>query len=325
MRCLVRALALRLPIALIVFSLASCGPAAVDYHNGVRPAKAGEEHPWLSELKPLLIKPPQGQTDDQLMQVWTEFLGHHSLPLSQGNRYTFVFYDFSHTKNQVYLEASFAPSRLLPLQRLKTTGLFWGTWQIPRPTKEQYRFSDGSSLLPDPFNPAVELGNQGWHKLIDTDSSDCSFQKIVGAAHSDLQGMDLEVLLPPGYADNLASTYPVQVLLGDKDENWTKPWTGLMESGKVKPLIVVSISSAVAASRTSATELQIALPWIKNNYRVSTVPTDITLIDWTREQAPAHDAGVSVWTPALAQEDLKVKELITWLRNNYPPPPSSNP
>jgi len=268
---------------LLAFSCAA-GPAT--YLDRVRPQSVDQAHPLLAELLPLLAQ-PEGRSPDDLARAWKEFTAGEEWPLRQEKQSTFVFYDFTGTKTQVFLEASFAPNRPEPLTRIGTSRLFVRVYEIPRTDKLRYRFTDGNTALPDPFRADVEPGADQWHAPFDPALP--SVERIVGASETLLQGQDVTVVLPPGYRRNLAWTYPLLVVVGQSGDGWTAALVNQMRTRSMAPVVAVGLPEPAAG--WTAAELKPLLedrlvPWMRGRYRVSPLPADLTLTGWDRA-APA--------------------------------------
>ncbi len=230
--------------------LASCGERP-GYQDHVRLLPDEKAHPLLLELLPLFGKPAGGNPDD-LVRTWKSFLGDSPIPLRQDAAVTFVYYDFSGTRSRIWLEASFAPNRREPMTKVPGVGLFYKVYDIPRLDQLQYRFSDGTAPLHDPFNAAVRLGSESWHAA--ADPTQASELWITGAADSALSH-DIRVVLPPLYERELALSYPLTVVSGL--EGWAVAAAQILDSGTVKPFIAV-------AALDDAT-----LAWLQMHFRVS--------------------------------------------------------
>ena len=242
-----------LAAAAALLILVSCGERP-GYLDHVRPLPDAQAHPLLLEVIPLFSKPP-GRNPDDLIRVWKNFLGDTPVPLRKDSAVTFVYYDFSGTRSQVWLEASFAPGRREPLTKVPSVGLFYKVYDIPRLDGLTYRFSDGNGPLHDPFNAEVEIGSESWHAAPDPAQS--SEHWLTGAADATL-GHDVRVVLPPLYERELAQSYPL-VVVGGLD-GWAETTAQLLDSGAVKPFVAV-------AALDDATQT-----WLQNHYRLAEVP-----------------------------------------------------
>ena len=131
-------------LALAAFLLlTACGPGQPTYLDRVRPLLADRIHPAVQEVIPLLLK-ADPKTADNLMRTWHEYIGDQPLPLRKDNAMTFVYYDFTRTLDKVFLEASFAPGKKELLTRVENTPLFYRIYEVPKPDRIHYRFSDGA-------------------------------------------------------------------------------------------------------------------------------------------------------------------------------------
>jgi hypothetical protein len=321
---------LRPLLAISLVLLASCGPGQPTYLDRVRPLPAEKAHPFVQQLLPLLERPGDTLPDD-LVRTWKEFLGDAPLPLRSDGVYTFVYYDFGNTLGRVYLEASFAPGRLEPLRRLGTTGFYYRAYDIPRPERFRYRYSDGKNPLIDPFHPDVSVGNDLWQQAIDAPDSEIIVQKVVGASEAVLAGQDVRLALPPMYRRNLAWTYPVIVVVGLDGDDWVRPLAQLMEQDAIRPIVAVSVGTRPGTPWTTpdlkAVLEERVVPWVRARYRVSNHPSDMTLIGWgdsarvVQEVAASRtDFWTKVWIPGVTQahgEDAWDSQAQAWLRTQF--------
>jgi len=310
--------------------LASCGPGQPTYLDRVRPLPSERAHRFVQQLLPLLQQPGNRAPDD-LVRTWKEFVGDAPVPLREDAAFTFVYYDFGNTLGRVYLEASFAPGRLEPLRRLGTTAFYYRTYEIPRPEKFRYRYSDGKNALVDPFHPDVLLGKELWQQALDAPDGEITVQKVVGASEAVLAGQDVRLVLPPMYKRNLAWTYPVIVVVGLDADEWVRPLAQLMEQNAIRPIVAVSLGVRPVSPWTTA-ELKATLeerivPWVRARYRVSMLPSDMTLIGWgdsakaVQEVAAGRtDFWTKVWIPPATQargEDAWDSQAQAWLRSQF--------
>ncbi len=308
----------------------SCGPGQPTYLDRVRPLEDERTHPLVKEVIPLLER-PQGRSPDELMRVWKEYLGTASLPLRQDNAFTFVYYDFSHTLERVFLEVSFAPGRREELRRLGTTALFFASYEVPKPDRLRYRFTDGSKALIDPFHPDVMPEPELWQRATEALDAEITLQRVLGASEERLDGQDVRLALPPRYRRNLAWTYPVVVVAGLESEAWTRPLAQLMEQGATRPLVAVSVGLKDGRPWKVA-ELKAFLedrlvPWVRTRYRVSSLPSDMTLVGWgdsakaVQEVAAGRpDFWSKTWIPPSTQavgEEAWNSQAQAWLRAQF--------
>jgi hypothetical protein len=242
-----------LAAAAALLILVSCGERP-GYQNHVRLLPDAQAHPLLQEVLPLFNKPP-GRNPDDLIRVWKEFLGETPIPLRKDSVVTFVYYDFSGTRNQVWLEASFAPSRREPMTKVPSVGLFYKVYDIPNMDGLKYRFTDGNAPLHDPFNAQVEIGSESWHTA--SDPAKASERWLTGAADSAL-GHDLRIVLPPSYERELAQSYPLVVIQGL--DGWAEATAQLLDSGAALPFIAVP-------ALDDATQT-----WLQNHFRLAPNP-----------------------------------------------------
>ena len=318
------------PLVVMAFVfLASCGPGQPTYLDRVH-SLSDQVHPLVQEVLPLVEHPGDRNVDD-LMRTWKEYLGDASLPLRQDNAFTFVYYDFPKTLEKVFLEASFAPGRLEPLTRLGTTALFYRTYTIPRPDKVRYRFSDGTKPLVDPFHPDILAGPELWQQAVDVPDGQIIVQRVTGASEATLAGQDVRLALPPNYRRNLGWTYPVVVVVGLDGDEWVRPLAQLMEQNAIRPLVAVSVGLRGGNVWTTA-DLKVALedrvvPWVRNRYRVSVLPSDLILVGWgdsakaVQEVAAGRtDFWTKTWIPPTTQalgEDAWNSQAQAWLRTQF--------
>jgi len=310
--------------------LASCGPGQPTYLDRVRSLSADHAHPLILEVLPMVETPGDRSVDD-LMRTWKEYVADAGLPLHQDSAFTFVYYDFGKTLGQVFLQASFAPGRLEPLTRLGKTALFYRTYDIPRPDKMKYRFSDGTAPLIDPFHPDVLRGPELWQQAVDGSDTQINVQKVVGASEAALAGQDLQLVLPPFYLRNLAWTYPVVVVAGLEGDEWVQPLAQLMEQNAIRPVVAVSVGPGRGKTWTTS-DLKTVLedrvvPWIRHRYRVSVLPSDMVLVGWgdsakavQEVTAGRTDFWTKTWIPPATQalgEAAWNSQAQAWLRTQF--------
>lgn len=260
---------------------ASCGPGQLTYQDKVRPLPNDQAHRALADLIPLMEAPGTRDVDD-LARTWKEFTARDPLPLRQDNAVTFVYYDFSKKLTAVYLEASFAPGRQEPLERVGHSALFYRVYEIPRPAILKYRFSNGSQPLADPFRNEVYAGGDHWHGP--SDAALPRVESVLGASEAGLAGLDVTVQLPPGYARNLGWTYPLVLLVGATGDHWTNDVAALYQGNAVAPVVLLSVAPKASGVWAEA-DLKAALedrvvPWARSRYRVSTLAADLYLTGW---------------------------------------------
>ena len=285
-----------MPWIALLFVLAGCGPGQPAYLDRVNPVADTRAPANFLELTALLTKPGDRDPDD-LMRTFKAFLDDTPVPLLHDAFETFFYYDFSHKLDRVYLEASFAPGRLEPLHRVGASALFTRTYEVPRPDRVNYRYSDGTKPLPDAFNPGVTSGDGWWHA--DLDPAEPQVQWVVGASEPQLGGQDLRLLLPPGYFRNLGQRYPLVVVVGESD-GWTTALADAERAGTLRPMLVVSVETPGAAWTSSSLKAVVedqVLPWLKERYRVSAAPQDLTLAGLGAAGKPAQDVATrsEVW------------------------------
>jgi len=175
---------------------------------------------------------------DDLVRTWKDFLDTAPVPLRQDTQFTFVYYDFTHSLDKIYLEATFAPDRKEPLERWGTTSLFYRVYDVPKPAGDRYRFTDGQAALLDPFQTEVDAGAEIWHPVAVTFGPEARIERVVGASEYGLAGQDLEILLPPRYRSDLAWTYPILVVVG-APEDWDAPLAKAEQAGDLAPFLAV--------------------------------------------------------------------------------------
>ncbi len=300
---------LGLLFGLVLVLLGSCGQGQQAYLDRVQPLPRERAHPLLGDITAMLPHPGAWKPDD-LVRTWKAFLGDTPVPLHQGTATTFVYYDFTGTLNAVYLEASFAPKRLEPLERVGSTGLFLRTYDIFRQERALYRFSDGKRALPDPFNATLDTTDKSWQRITAPDPAFSAVERVVGASESGLGGQDLTVLLPKAYDRNLAWTYPFLVVVGLDGLDWTDTVGPLLNDNLIRPVLVFSVGTKNGAAwglsdLRSTLETRV-IPWIRENYRVSKTPADLTLVGWASSAKVVQDLAASrpdfwtkTWTPAV--------------------------
>jgi hypothetical protein len=309
--------------ALILLSVlvlsTSCGPGQVTYQDRVRPLPPDRAHPLLKELLPLLENPEQRKADD-LIRTWKDFVGDAPLPLRLETATTFVYYDFTHRLEQVSMEASFAPGRHELLTRFGSTALFYRVYEMPRTDKLQYRFTDGSRPLVDPFRADVIPGGDQWHAPVDPTKP--IVLAVPGVSESGLEGQDVTVVLPSSYRRNLGWTYPLLVLVGTDGEEWTATVDRMSQDKTVAPVVVLAVPAPkgtpwVAADLKPVLENQV-LPWARSHLRVSPLPADLVLAAWGLSGAAVKDLAVSrpdFWTKTAAIPD---GGFAAFLKSQYP-------
>lgn len=315
----------------IVVLLASCGPGQPTYLDRVRALPTDPTDPRVQEVAGLL-EHPEDRNPDDLMRTWKEFLGDASLPLRQDSVFTFVYYDFTKTLKRVYLEASFAPGRREALHRVGDTALFYRNYDIPRPERVRYRFSDGTTALVDPFHSDVAPGSELWQLLVEPPDPAITEQKVLGVSEALLNGQDLKTALPPFYRRNLGWTYPLVVVVGLDGDAWTRPFAQLMEQNAIRPVVAVSVGSQGGTPWTAANLKAVlenrVVPWIRSRYRVSILPSDLYLVGWGTSAKAVQDVAASrtdfwtrTWIPpatAASGEDAWNSQAQGWLRSQFP-------
>lgn len=286
---------MRLPglLAALTLVVLGCTPGQPTYLDRVRALAPGKAHPLVQELLPLLDAP--GRNPDDLARTWKEFIGSRPLPLREGNVVTFVFYDFGHRLNQVFLEASFAPERREPLTRWKQTAFFYGVYEVPRLDRLEYRLSDGTSPLVDPFFAAADPEGL-WHRP--PVWTDPIVEFVAGASETLLADRDLTVVLPPGYHRNLAIRYGF-VLLVSPPQGWLP--AALAAHERALPAVIVVVDTPPAGTWTVASLKALleerVVPWVRTRYRVSPLPADLTLAAWGTAVVPTRDLNrPDFWT-----------------------------
>lgn len=317
-------------LAAVLVLSASCGPGQPTYLDRVRALPADQVHPLVREILPMM-EHPAGRAPDDLMRIWKEFLGTAPMPLRKDTAFTFVYYDFGKTLGRAYLEASFSPGRLEPLTRLGTTPLFYRSFDIPKYDRLRYRFSDGTKPLIDPFHPDVVVGSELWQQAVEAPDASITVQKVVGASEAMLMGQDVRLALPPLYRRNLAWTYPVIVVVGLEGDEWVRPLAQLMEQNAIRPVVVVAVGlKAGVAWPTSELKTLLedrVVPWVRSRYRVSVLPSDMTLVGWgdaaraVQEVAAGRtDFWTKTWIPPSTQargEDAWNSQAQAWLRTQF--------
>jgi hypothetical protein len=254
----------------------SCGPGQAAYQDRVRSLGSDEAHPLYNQLLPLMAR-PETTDPDSLVRTWKEFLGDAPLPLRADGTFTFVYYDFSHSLDQVFLEASFAPGRREPLNRVGKSFLYVRVYAIPKPAQATYRFSDGKNPLVDPFHSDLEPGTDFWQPLVTPLAGAASVQWVSGTSEASLGGQDLIVLLPPSYRMNLAQTYPLVLVTGLEGTSWTSTLAAVMEDGSTRPFIAVSVGTVAGLKAVMEDRV---VPFVRRHYRVSPLASETVLVGW---------------------------------------------
>lgn len=289
---------MRLPgfLAALTLLVLGCTPGQPTYLDRVRALVPGKAHPLVQELLPLLGAP--GRNPDDLARTWKEFVGTRPLPLRQDSTVTFVYYDFAHRLDQVFLEASFAPDRREPLTRWKQTPFFYSVYEVPRLDRLEYRFTDGTGPLVDPFFASADPEGL-WHRP--SVWTDPAVEFVAGTSESLLAGQDLTVVIPPGYHRNLAAQYGFVLLVSPPDD-WVRSTLGAHEGNL--PAVVVAVDTPPTGTWTVASLKGLleerVVPWVRLRYRVSPLPADLTLAAWGPAVAATRDLNrPDFWTKIL--------------------------
>lgn len=320
------------PLAALALSAlvlaASCAPGQLTYVDRVKALSADRLHPRLAELIPLLEQPGPRNPDD-LVRSWKEFVSDESQPLRQESRTTFVYYDFTHRLERVYLEASFAPDRKEALVRLGSSALFYRVYDVPRPNLLRYRFTDGTTPLADPFRADVTPGGDQWHQPVEPALP--IVETVLGVSEAGLGDQDITLVLPPGYRRNLAWTYPLLVVAGMDGDTWTGTVDRMLRDRTVSPFVTVSLKSPAqpwtAAALKSVLEDRV-IPWVRTRYRVSELPADLTVTGWGSASAPVREMAAGrpdFWTKAWVSPPEQTGAEAAWsslapevLKSQYP-------
>lgn len=305
------------PVVAAVLLAVSCGPGQVAYQEGARSLAPEVAHPLYTQLLPVMGT-PEGSDPDNLIRTWKTFLGDAPLPLRSENRFTFVYYDFSHALRQVFLEASFAPGRQEALTRVGETSLFARVYLVPKPNAARYRFTDGKTPLVDPFHAEVDPGDDFWQPLVSPTSEVPSTEWIAGASETALVDQDVTLLLPPSYRMNLAETYPLVVVAGQEGRAWIKPLSQLMEEGSIRPVIVAAVGPTEGLK--SRLEDRV-VPFLRQRYRASPLAADLVLVGWGAMAKPAQETAASrpdFWTKTWIAPADQARNVTAW--NTLAPP-----
>lgn len=314
-----RFIALVLSCTAVVLSMVSCGSGAPSYQDRVRPLADSQMHPKVSELLPLLEKPGEWQSDD-LVRTWKDYTADETFPLRKKDQVTFVYYDYSHRLENVYLEASFASGRLEPLHRQGQTALWLGVYRVPNLDGLSFRFSDGARPLVDAFQPDVDNPTDLWHRKIDPTQP--RIDVVSGLTTKGLMGVDLEILLPRNYDENQGLSYPLILNVGIDLPTWPTVWTPLVTGSRLPDSLTVMVRPSSAhwtpASLKTILEDQV-LPWLHLHYRISVLPADLHLAAWG-EAVPAtkemtvgrNDTWPQVWlAPTVPGTDPAPAHLVS--------------
>lgn len=304
-------------VLLTLVLVVSCGQGQLAYQDRVTPLSVNRAHPLYAQLLPLVVQKTPGDID-ALMRTWKEFLGETSTPLREESAYTFVYYDFSHTLTQVFLEASFAPGRKEPLTRVENTFLFVRVYSIPAPAQASYRFASDTVPLVDPFHSSLKEGDDLWQPLENPMDAATSVHWVAGASEGELEGQDLIVLLPPSYQRNLGLTYPLVVIAGLEGRSWTNPLAQMMADESIRPFVAVAIGPVASPKKVLEDRV---VPFLRRHYRASALPADLVLVGWGAMTKPAHDLAVArpdFWTKAWMPPADQARTDEAW--NSLAPP-----
>ncbi len=286
-------------VLIAALAMASCTGSKPVYLHHVTALKASEADPRLNEL--FKHWPTDGPADN-LVRVWNSWLGSQKTPLISDRNVTFVYYDFSHQASEVDLKANFQKSGPDKMVRFRQSPLFYKVYKIYAPDEVTYSFlvnqSGGSQAQLDPFNPFVS-GSPPVNVIPDLRQTQVRLNRIDPELYPQLQGISLEVLLPPDYLRNLAASYPVLYLAEDSSssaqgttDDWGQSFADSFAANTLKPLLVVNIPSHEVNSASFASDLSAFVkPWIDAHYRTLVDPPNTILAGWGTADQPVRHAG----------------------------------
>jgi len=325
-------------LAVFFFSLleTSCGPSQPTYTDRVQDVAPDGVDPRLAELTKLAAGKSFNEFTS-LVVVWKDWLDSTEtpIPLVEGNRLTFVYYDATDSLDQVWLAASFCPAPL-PLLRWEATRLFFRTFVIPKPAGVKYQFVASpahpkASILSDVFHPDVTSGVAPLSCF--PSSTSPRIHSIDASLIPALASQNLRILLPPDYDRDLSHSWPLMVLTGQSDLVWDQVPTAAIANGTVIPLVIVALvpdsSHPLTAQSLPIHWNRDVLPWLSSHYRVVTSAGSVFWLAWgdtgpaVSEAAAAHpDLFGNVWTPPAG---MKTEDPAVWnqsmaqvLRTSFP-------
>ncbi|NNM53893.1 MAG: hypothetical protein HKM05_04135 [Spirochaetales bacterium] len=286
-------------VLMATLAFASCTGNKPVYLYHVTALKPSEADPRLDEL--FKHWPTNGPADD-LVRVWNSWLGSQKTPFISGNHVTFVYYDFSHQASEVDLKANFQKDGPDKMIRFRQSPLFYKVYKIYAPEDVIYSFlvkqSGTTQNQLDPFNPFVS-GNPPVNVVPNLRQTQTRLNHIAPELYPQLQGISLEVLLPPDYLRNLAASYPVLYLAEDSSssvqgatDDWGQSFADSFTANTLKPMIVVKIPAHEVNSASFARDLSTFVkPWIDAHYRTLADPPNTILAGWGTADQPVRQAG----------------------------------
>lgn len=290
-------------LVVLTLVLSSCGPARPTYTDRVEDLAPEASDPRLFELTRLLPGKSFAEATSFVV-VWRDWLASAQVgvPLVEGTRFTFVYYDAGDQLDNVWLSASFCAVPL-PLERWENSRLFYRSFTVLKPSALHYHFVSSSTnpdaYLTDPFHRDVGPGDNP--ESVFPKYSEPRLQVVEASLEPRLGGQNLRILLPPDYDRDLSHTWPLVVLTGRGGSRWDEPITPAFANGTALPNVVVSLVPDPARPLTAQTlavkwtqELQ---PWLASHYRLTPGPASTFLVGW-------GDAARSAQEAALAHPEL---------------------
>jgi len=325
-----------LAVLFLSFLETSCGPSQPTYSDRVQDVTPDVVDVRLAELTKLTSGKSFAELS-RLVTIWKEWLDSTDtpVPLMEGNRLTFVYYDATDRLDQVWLLASFCPAPM-PLYRWENTRLYFRTFVIPKPAGVKYQFVDSASkpkaaVLSDVFHPDITTGAvpQSWFPL----SSSPRIHAIDSSLIPALASQNLRILLPPDYDRDLSHPWPLMVLTGQSDPAWDQVPTAAIANGTAIPVVIVALVPdrlhPLTATSLPTHWSRDVLPWLSSHYRVVTSAGSVFWMAWGDTGAAVSEAAVAhpdlfgkIWTPPAG---MKTDDPAVWnqsmaqvLRTSFP-------
>ena len=291
---------MRLLLVLLAgLSFASCTGSKPVYLHHVLALSSDETDDRLIEL---FHHWPAHGSDDDLVRVWNSWLGNQKTPLISDRTVTFVYYDFTHQADEVDLKANFQKGEPDKMFRFRDSPLFYKVYKIYVPEEVTYSYRvhrlGVTEKRLDPFNPFV-ASTPRVNVIPDLRLAQARLNVIDPDLYPQLQGINLEILLPPDYLRNLAASYPVLYLADSpatgtpaEIDEWGTPFASSFTANTLRPLIVVKVPFAEVVSGTFARDLTGFLkPWVDAHYRTLSDPLNTLLAGWGTADTPVRQAG----------------------------------